>query len=96
MARSPSGDTDILVIFLLHQFDGLRVLIDNGTGKNQKILDMSTSLSTVYQQALGCYACIFWKKLCILFLPERQENILEVNCEESCVCGCFHRIGFIQ
>ena len=54
MVRSPSGDTDILVLFLLHQFDGLRVLIDNGTGKNRKILDMSTSsLSTVYRQELA-------------------------------------------
>ena len=30
MVRSPSGDIDILLLFLLHQFDGKNVLIDNG------------------------------------------------------------------
>ena len=34
MVRSPSGDIDILVLFILHQFGGKTVLIDNGVGKN--------------------------------------------------------------
>ena len=41
MVRSPSGDIDILVLFLLHNTS--RIFIDNGTGKARKILDMSTS-----------------------------------------------------
>ena len=50
MVRSPSGDIDILVLFLLHQFDGKNVLIDNGVGKNRKIIDMSTSLLSLQQR----------------------------------------------
>ena len=55
MVRSPSGDIDIIVLFLLHQFDGIRGLRDNGTGeKNRKIIDMTTStLSSEYRQALA-------------------------------------------
>ena len=34
MVRSPSGDIDILVLFILHQFGGKTVFIDNGVGKN--------------------------------------------------------------
>ena len=41
MVRSPSGDIDILVLFLLHQCS--HVFIDNGTGSNRRILDMSTT-----------------------------------------------------
>ena len=35
-----SGDIDILVLFLLHQFEGKTVYIDNGTGKHRKIIDI--------------------------------------------------------
>ena len=44
MIRSPSGDIDIIVLFILHEFDGITILIDNGVGKSRKIIDMSTSL----------------------------------------------------
>jgi len=54
LVRSPSGDIDILVLFLLHQFENKRVLIDNGTGKSRKIIDMSsTNLTDVQRQALA-------------------------------------------
>ena len=36
MIRSPSGDIDILVLFLLHQFQVISVLIDHGVGKHKK------------------------------------------------------------
>ena len=39
MVRSPSGDIDILVLFLLHD-DAIRVLIDNGAGNARKIIDI--------------------------------------------------------
>ena len=41
MIRSPHGDIDILLILLLHQFGGKRVLIDNEKGKIRKIIDMT-------------------------------------------------------
>ena len=43
MVRSPSGDIDTLVLFILHQFEGKNVFIDNGVWKNRKITDMSTT-----------------------------------------------------
>ena len=43
MIRSPSGDIDILALFVAHDFGPVRVLIDNGTGKARKIMDVSSS-----------------------------------------------------
>ena len=43
MVRSPHGDIGILVLFLLHQFENITLLIDNGAGKNRKIIDISSS-----------------------------------------------------
>ena len=43
MVGSPLGDIDILVLFLLHQFENITVLIDNDVGKNKKIIDMSST-----------------------------------------------------
>ena len=43
MLRSPSRDIDILVLFLLYQFENITVLIDHVAGKNRKILDMPPS-----------------------------------------------------
>ena len=45
MIRSPSGNVDILVLFLLHsdRLVDMYCLVDNGTGKNHKITDMSTT-----------------------------------------------------
>ena len=43
MIRSPSGDIDIIVLLILHEFDLITILIDNDVGKSRNI-DMSTSL----------------------------------------------------
>ena len=43
LVRSPSGDINILMLVLLHQFENKRVLIDNGNGNSGKIIDMSSS-----------------------------------------------------
>ena len=43
MIRSPSGDIDILVLFMAHDFGAAKVLIDNGTGKVRKIIDVTSS-----------------------------------------------------
>ena len=53
MIRSSSGDIDILVLLLLHQCEGIRILIDNGTGKSRKIIDISSSgLNLTEREAL--------------------------------------------
>ena len=36
LIRSPSGDTDIIVLFILHEFDGIiTIIIDNGLEKEK-------------------------------------------------------------
>ena len=43
MIRSPSGDIDIVALFLGHEFPNVQILIDNGTGKDRKIIDVTSS-----------------------------------------------------
>ena len=50
MVRSPLGDIDVLVLFILHQFEGKNVFIANGVGKNQKIVDISTTMLSLQQR----------------------------------------------
>ena len=38
MLRSPSGDIDITVLLILHEFDRITVLIDNAVGKSRKFV----------------------------------------------------------
>ena len=53
MVRSPSGDIDILTLFVAHDFRDTKVFIDNGTGKNQKIIEVTSSqLSAEEKKAL--------------------------------------------
>jgi hypothetical protein len=57
LVRSPSGDIDILCLFLSQKFN-FNIYIDNETGANRKISDLySTSLSAVQRKAvLGVHA----------------------------------------
>ena len=43
MVRSPSGDIDVLVLFVAHDFNDSHVLIENGTAKSRKIFDATSS-----------------------------------------------------
>ena len=43
VVRSPSGDIGILVLFLMHSLENIRVYLDNGTGKSRKVIDMNSS-----------------------------------------------------
>ena len=43
LVRSTTGDINILILFLLVEFENKRVLIDNGTGSSRKIIDTSFS-----------------------------------------------------
>ena len=71
MVRSSSGDIDILVLFILHQFEGKNVFIDNGVGKNRKIIYISMAMlsSQQWHALAGVYAfsgndyisSFFWK-----------------------------------
>ena len=53
MIRSPSGDTDILALFLGYDFGDIHILVDNGTGKSRKVIDITSStLPNIQKQAL--------------------------------------------
>ena len=53
VVRSSSGDIDIPVIHLANQMPNLPVYVDNGEGKNRKVLDLSScSLSKDQKKAL--------------------------------------------
>ena len=41
MIRSPSGDIDIITLFVCQDFSDRQILIDNGTGKNRKIINVT-------------------------------------------------------
>ena len=43
MIRSSSGDIDVLALFLAHDFGGTCILVDNGTGKQRKIINITSS-----------------------------------------------------
>ncbi len=43
MIRSPSGDIDILTLFVAHDFGSMNVYLDNGTGKSRKIIEATSS-----------------------------------------------------
>ena len=54
LIRSPSGDIDILTLFVTHNFGNKKVYLDNGTGKNPKIIEATSSqLSEEERKALA-------------------------------------------
>ena len=54
MVRFSSEDADILGLFLFQQRDDIRMVIDNGTGKSRKFLDMNSSgISFTEKQAVS-------------------------------------------
>ena len=88
MVRSSSGDIDILALFLSHDFGNTVIYVDNGTGKERKILEVtSTKLSTEQRRALlglhafsgNGYASAFFRKGKVVAFGEfwrRKENSL--------------------
>ena len=46
MIRSPSGNIDITLLFILHGFDGITILIGNGVGKVEQ--NKNTNKNTVF------------------------------------------------
>ena len=59
VVRSSSGDIDTPVILLANEMPNLLVYVDNGAGKNRKVMDLSScSLSKDQKKALlGMHAC---------------------------------------
>ena len=76
LVRSTSGDIDILMLFLLHQFENKRVLIDNGTSNSRKIIDISSTNLTQLQRQAPAGVHAFSGNDCFMFLPKREEKVL--------------------
>ena len=54
MIRSPSGDIDILTLFVTRNFRNKKVYLNNGTGKNREIIEAtSLQLSDDEKEALA-------------------------------------------
>ncbi len=88
MVRSPSGDIDILALFVAHDFGGVQVLIDNGTGLSRKIMDVtSSSLDIEKRRALiglhafsgNDYVSSFFRKGKIAFWKRMAKKAEYVN-----------------
>ena len=77
LIRSSSVDIDILVLFLLYSDrpEDIRWLVDTGTGKNRKIIDMSTTgLAAIeYQSLAGIHA--FQEIITFPAFFEKEKNI---------------------
>ena len=68
MVRPPSGDIDILTLFVAHDFRDTKAFIDNGTGKIQKIIEVTSSqLSAEERKHLLEYLPSLEMTMCLRF-----------------------------
>ena len=75
LVRSTFDDIDILMLFLLHQFENKRVLIDNGTSNCRKIIDMSsTNLTQLQRQALASVHAFSGNDYVSCFFRKRKKK----------------------
>ena len=78
VVRSSSGDIDIPLIVVAGEFEA-RILIDNGTGKYRKILDVSAcKLSRKQKKAL----LVQRQRLCFEHSSQREATFLEARQRE--------------
>ena len=87
MIRFPSGHVDIFVLFLLHsaRLVVIRFLVDNGTRKNRKIIDISTAgLSVLECQALaGIHAFSGNDYISSIFRKEKKYFLKKVRSNQQ-------------
>ena len=97
MVRSPSGDIDILVLFILHQFDEKKVFIDNDFGKNRKIIDMSTSTLPLQQiQALAGMHAFFGNDYVSSFFGKGKQRIWTLIIRNEKFLQTFSELGLFS
>ena len=94
MVRSPSGDVDILALFLSHDFDGTRIYVDNGVGKQRKILDITSSTLGIQKKKalLGLHAFSGNDYVSSFFRKGKQAFWKAMSSEEEFV-RLFTRLG---
>ena len=97
MVRSPSGDIDILVVFLLHQFEGICVLIDNGTGKSRKFIVMSSSmLSEKHRKALAAMHAFSGNDYVSSFYRKGKKNVWKLVLKNEKFLDTFSQLGLFS
>ena len=97
MVRSPSGDIDTLVLFILHQFEGKNVFINNGVGKNRKIIDMSTTmLSSQQRHALAGVHSFLENDYVSSFSRKRKEKMWNLVLKNERFLQVFSEFGMIS
>ena len=84
MVRSLSGDTDILTLFVAHDFKDTKVFIDIVQEKNQKIIEVTASqLSAEEKKALIGVHAFSGNDYVSSFFSEGQVCLLEINFEKT-------------
>ena len=80
VVRSSSGDIDIPVILLANEMPDLSAYVYNGTGKNKKVIDLSScSLSKDQKKPLLGMHAFTGNDYVSSFLRERETSMLEIN-----------------
>ena len=74
MARSPSGDIDILALFVGHDFGAVRIFIDNGTGKSRKIINVRSSTLKLEKKELSS-ACMHFLSMTTFPASFRKDKV---------------------
>ena len=61
MIRSPSGDIDIIMLFIHHEFDGITILIGNGVRKSRSMRHVNIFVLPTKIQCCSCSTQLFKK-----------------------------------
>ena len=84
MVISLSGDINFLTLFVGHDFRDTKVFTDNGTGKNRKIIEVTSSqLSAEEKKALIGVHAFSGNDYVSSFFSEGQVCLLEIIFEKS-------------
>ena len=77
LIRSPSADIDIVVLVVCHSFQS-PVFLDNGTGKDRKVLDVvSTNITRSHKEALIGVHSFSGNDYVSSFFRKGKKNMLE-------------------
>ena len=71
--RSPSGDIDILTLFVAHDFRDTEVFIDNGSGKSRKIIEVTSSQLSADKKHLLEYMPFLQMTMCYCFCRNGKD-----------------------
>ena len=95
MVRSPSGDIDIVTLFLYHamSFDA-GIFIDNGTGSKRKVLEINSCGLSVEQQSaiIGLHA-FSGNDYLSRFFQKGKATCWKIMCKKTDYVAAFSSLG---